>query len=188
MKKMIAVVSGLLLSPFSMAKMTLQQEASTLSFVSIKQESVAEIHTFKALSGFLKEGVAEISVSLSSVNTGIDIRDQRMRDFLFETRQFPEARYTANFDEERLNDLQSGHSFNETLTGQLSLHSEQVPVNADVKVMRLNDGSISIITTRPILINAADFGLVQRINKLRELAGLKSISYAVPVTFSVAFK
>ncbi len=107
---------------------------------------------------------------------------------IFETKRFSDARYTVNVDEARLEALQQGHSFNETLTGRLSLHGKHVPVNANVKVTRLNDGSISVITIDPVLISAADFELVEGINKLRELAGLKSISYAVPVTFSVVFK
>ena len=188
MKKITAAAFGLLFSSMTMASMTLQKDDSTISFISTKQETVAEIHTFKQLTGSLNEGVAQVSLDLSSVNTGIDIRDQRMRDFLFQTKQFSEARYTVNFDKARLEALKSGQSVNETLKGELSLHGEKVPINANVKVTRLSDGSVNVVTTEPVLINAADFGLVQGVNKLRELAGLKSISYAVPVTFSVAFK
>ena len=39
----------------------------------------------------------------------------------------------------------------------------------------------------PILLNAADFGLDKGVSLLQEVAGLKSISTAVPVSFKLLF-
>lgn len=36
---------------------------------------------------------------------------------------------------------------------------------------------------QPIIINANEFGLVAGVDKLRDIAGLSSISQAVPVSF-----
>lgn len=42
-----------------------------------------------------------------------------------------------------------------------------------------------VTSAQPVIINATDYGLTDGINKLRDLAGLPSISYAVPVTFTL---
>jgi hypothetical protein len=53
-----------------------------------------------------------------------------------------------------------------------------------VLVTRLADGALQVVISDPVLINAADFGLDAGFEMLREVAGLKSISTAVPVSGS----
>ena len=50
------------------------------------------------------------------------------------------------------------------------------------------DGTITVTSITPMIIDADNFGLVAGINKLQEIAGLKSITRTVPVTFSLTFK
>ena len=79
-------VAALLLSPATWADWTLDNAGSRLSFVSIKATNVAEVHTFDALSGSVGgDGHARVVIQLASVNTLIPIRDERMREMLFQT-------------------------------------------------------------------------------------------------------
>ena len=50
------------------------------------------------------------------------------------------------------------------------------------------DGSLTVATSEPIIVNAADFELGAGIAKLQELAGLDSISTAVPVSARLVFR
>ena len=189
MNKLAAVAFGLFFSTVCLAvDMNLQVNNSLLSFVSTKQDSIAEIHQIKNLSGSIQDDIAQVIMDLTSVDSKIEIRDQRMRDHLFETSQFAQATYTAKIDSKRLAKLAEGEQVAESITGELSLHGNTLPVAANVNITRLKDGGVRVTTLEPMIINASDFDMVNGVNKLRTLAGLKSISYAVPVTFSVEFK
>ena len=50
------------------------------------------------------------------------------------------------------------------------------------------DKTITISTITPMLIDAESFKLIAGINKLKEIAGLKSITRTVPLTFTLTFK
>ncbi|MFV0275687.1 MAG: hypothetical protein ACK5HY_00645, partial [Parahaliea sp.] len=59
---------------------------------------------------------------------------------------------------------------------------------APVLIARDASGDLlRVVTTRPVVVNAGDFDLVKGIEALRQVAGLKTISTAVPVTFSLVF-
>ena len=76
------VFVGLLLSWASLAQAAWQLSAdeSSLTFVTTKATHVAEVHSFKSLTGSVDEqGRVAVSVALASVDTLIPIRDERMR-------------------------------------------------------------------------------------------------------------
>jgi hypothetical protein len=56
-------------------------------------------------------------------------------------------------------------------------------VAAEVVVTKLNDNTLMLVSAKPLILNVADFALVQGVEKLQELAGLPSISHAVPISF-----
>jgi len=73
------------------ADWTLDNASSQLSFVTVKAQDVAEVHTFSELSGTVwKDGIASVTVQLASVDTLIPIRDERMREVLSIPACFPQ--------------------------------------------------------------------------------------------------
>lgn len=157
---------------------------SKLSFVSTKKVNVAEIHSFEQLSGGLNAaGEFALSIDLSSVNTSIAIRNERMKEFLFEVVDFPAAEITANIDTDKLNKLIVGQQLSETIEGKLQLHGQEQAMSFDVIVTKLADDTLFVVASKPLLLNVSDYQLVEGVEKLRELAGLASISHAVPVNF-----
>ena len=52
---------------------------------------------------------------------------------------------------------------------------------------RLDADTLLVAGTEPLLIEASKFGLSESVEKLRAIAGLPSISEAVPVVFVVTF-
>ena len=58
---------------------------SSVSYVSIKNNVVAENNRFTSVTGKItSKGEAALSIDLSSVETQVDIRNQRMREIFFE--------------------------------------------------------------------------------------------------------
>jgi hypothetical protein len=56
-----------------------------------------------------------------------------------------------------------------------------------MQAAKLDNATVMVASTQPLVIDAAKFGLSDGVEKLREIAGLDSISNAVPVTFVMTF-
>jgi polyisoprenoid-binding protein YceI len=171
----------------AMADWSLNNEASTLSFVSTKAEHVAEVHTFDVLSGEIDgDGSVSVTVELASVNTLIPIRNERMQAMLFETNLFPQATIEASINLDSLAAMPPGGSETMQLNFSLSMRDTSRSYTADVMVTRLEDALVAT-TLKPIIVTADEFGLQTGVEALREVAGLPGISRAVPVSFTVLF-
>lgn len=183
------ISSGLLIvSATASAQWTLSNKASTLSFVTVKADHVAEVHTFDELSGAIGEdGSVSVEIALASVNTLVPIRNERMQSMLFETDFFPRATITSQINSDRLANMAPGSSEEMGLDFTLELHDQSQTYNATVLVSRQEAGLIAT-TLKPIVVNAESFDLVAGVEALREVAGLPSISRAVPVSFTVVFE
>ena len=182
-----AVLAASLFSSMASAHWSLNNEASTLSFVTVKAEHVAEVHTFDALTGTINDdGSVEVTIELASVNTMIPIRNERMQAMLFETDMFPEATITAGIDLEAMTDMTPGTSEAIQLNFSLSMRDTSRSYTADVLVTRLEEGLVAT-TTKPVIVTAEQFDLLTGVEALREVAGLPSISRSVPVSFTVVF-
>lgn len=167
----------------------LNAEQSTLHFITTKAINVSEIHQFRKLNGSVDSaGKASVEIDLSSVDTAIPIRDERMQKLLFETDRFPAANFSAQVPIEKLAQFKPGESQVLQLKGELGLHGMTVPVQAAAKVTRLADKSLQVDSLGPVLVSASDVGLVQGIEKLREIAGLPSIGQSVAITFNLNFR
>ena len=178
-----------LTGPLAHAHWVLTPEASTLSFVSIKAGDIGEVHTFKNLSGLIdNDGNATIQIDLTSVDTGIEVRDERMRNVLFNTAVTPTATFTAQVDLTQMPDIKIGSSAAMTITGTLDIAGTQAEVSGPVRAVRLAPRKVMVLTSAAILLNVSQLGLVEGVEALREIAGLPSISKAVPVTFALVFK
>ncbi|MFT4671853.1 MAG: polyisoprenoid-binding protein YceI [Pseudohongiellaceae bacterium] len=172
-------------SPFLAAQWSVDNGTSTLSFVTVKVEHVAEVHTFDRLSGSISSsGAVNIEIELASVNTLVPIRNERMQNMLFETNLFPTAAITAAVDIGAFAAMNAGSSEKVALTFDLSLRGQSQTYTTDVMVTRLSSG-LMVSTIKPIIVMAESFDLINGVQALREVAGLPSISRAVPVTFQL---
>lgn len=168
---------------------TVDSDASELSYVSIKQGEIAEANTFEDVSGSVSaDGAATIEIDLASVSTGVDIRDERMRDIFFVVANNPKATVSAKVDPATFEALGVGESADTTLDGTLSLAGVEAPFQAEVSVTRAGPDRVIAVTDKPVIVEAGRFELVDELGQLQELAGLDAITPAVPVTFSIAFE
>tara|TARA_B110000459_G_C16445776_1_gene418369 strand:+ start:238 stop:831 length:594 start_codon:yes stop_codon:yes gene_type:complete len=186
--KLAALLAAILFTGVAQAHWSLDNDASSLSFVTVKAEHVAEAHTFDSLSGTIgDDGGVEISIELASVNTMIPIRNERMQEMLFETNLFPDATISGSINLDALTGMDAGSSVARQIDFELSLHGQSVALAADVQITRTGEGVI-VSTLKPIIVMADSFSLVAGVEKLREVAGLPGISRAVPVSFTVVFE
>lgn len=183
-----AALAAILFAGAVQAHWSLDNDASSLSFVTVKAEHVAEVHTFDSLSGTIgDDGSVEITIELASVNTMIQIRNERMQEMLFETALFPDATITGSINLDALAGMEAGASVARQIDFELSLHGQSVALAADVQITRTGEGVI-VSTLKPLIVMADSFSLAAGVEKLREVAGLPSISRAVPVSFTVVFE
>ncbi len=177
-----------LLSASVQADWVIDPDRSHLAVVSIKSGDIAEVHHFNTLSGEINAaGAVEIRLPLDAIETAIPIRNERMRELLFVTAEYPEARLTATLDTASLAAMHVGHIG--TLKGEalLTLHGVRQRLPLHMQAVRVDPNTIMVASQVPVMIDAAEFGLSAGIEQLRKLAGLESISHAVPVTFVLTF-
>ncbi|SFB52448.1 YceI-like domain-containing protein [Pseudomonas sp. NFIX10] len=166
----------------------LDGESSRLSFISSKNGNVSEVQRFLVLHGQVQpDGLARLEVELESINSGIPLRDERMRAELFQIKQFAEATVTAKIDLAPIQDLANGAQLELRLPLTVNLHGKQHEYPVELLATRLDERRFQVVTLEPVVLNAADFDLAPGLEKLRHLAGLSAISLSVPVNAVLIF-
>jgi len=184
----LLIIISLIVAGPCFAAWTLDNDSSQVSFVSVKAGDAGEVHRFTEISGELSSGGnASVTIQLASVDTLIPLRDERMRELLFQTNLFPTALLSTNIDMDALNAIEPGDSMDMAANLTLELHGQQLSLAAEMIVARLGDHRLMVSSRKPVIVNAASVDLVNGIEALREIANLPSISKAVPVSFVLTF-
>ena len=164
----------------------LNGDQSVVSFGSIKNDTNGEAHTFTGLSGSVSaDGMATVDIDLNSVNTQIEIRDERMVEHVF--KNAPSATLKAEIDMAALEGLAVGESTVTEIDGDVAFLGVEAPVYMDVYVMRLDDENVMVTTNSMMFISAEELEINDGIDTLMELAGLDGITRTSPVTFRLMF-
>ena len=138
LKSIFCFVAVLFLASSAAAHWELDNNSSTLSFVTVKADHVGEVHTFDQLSGDINDdGSVQITIELASVNTLIDIRNERMQNMLFETNLFPQATISGEIDLDAVAAMDAGVSQAISVDFDLAIHGESSSYTADVLVLSL---------------------------------------------------
>lgn len=165
---------------------TLDPGLSNVTFASIKNNYTGENHSFGDVSGTVSEtGVVNISLGLASVETNIDIRNERMIEHVFNAAT--KATVTAQIDMAELNDLAVGESTIIETYGDLAMIGAETELEAKLFVMRLSESKVMVTTDGMIMLSTEDTGVDAGIDVLQELAGLDSITRVSPVTMRLMF-
>ena len=168
------------------AKWQLDAEHSTISFVSVKKEKVGETHVFTDFSGSINQQQAHIIIKPDSVDSKVPIRNERMREFLFETGTYPTIEVSSAIGDV-IAGLTKGQPSHVQLPATLKLHGVEEAITLDVYVSKNGKNTLSVVSAQPVIIKAATFNLVDGVNKLSELVGGLPIVTAVPVNFVLTF-
>ncbi len=166
----------------------LDPAASRLSFQSVKNLTKVEVSQFATLEGEVTpEGLASVRIQLDSVDTGVDLRNVRMRFLFFETFEYPMAYVTARINPADLSDLARTRRKTIPLTYVLDLHGVQREATTEAAVTLVTDDLVSVSSSTPISVAAADFNLENGIRKLTEAANVEIVPSAT-VTFDFLFR
>lgn len=161
-------------------------EGSYVGFASVKNDLIAENHSFTRIAGTIEDsGELKIVIALASAETLIPIRNQRMQSILFEVGQYPDATVTGKLNLDEFTDLGLGESKTDTIPIGVNLHATDLSKNVLVKVTRSSENAFEVSSLGPIVIHASQFALSDGLESLRKVAGLQSIDLMVPVTFDL---
>jgi OOP family OmpA-OmpF porin len=153
-----------------------------------KRDAVIEKHKFTAVEGNVdRSGNATVRIDLNSLETGIDLRNVRMRFLLFETYKFRYAEITATLDKATLQGLANRAPLRYPLTLQVNMHGVVNTIQTFVWITRVSDTIVSVATADPIKVTAESFGFTNGMAKLVDaMGGIRIVPEAL-VTFDLRF-
>ena len=165
---------------------TLNGDMSNIAFGSVKNEYNGEVHSFSTISGSVDaQGQVVVSVPLTSVETMIDIRNERMRELVF--KNSPTATVSATVDMVALDKLGVGESMVTETEGTLSLLGQEVAIYSDLFVIRVGEDKVMVTTDGMLMLATDELGVDAAIDQLQDIAGLDSITRVSPVTVRLVF-
>lgn len=165
---------------------------SDISFTSTKidkkKNGIEETGQFTEHSAlFNKKGQFRMEIDLDSLDTGITIRDQRIKEWMFETEKFTTATITADLNAEQINQLTLNESIQITQPAVLNLHGMTSDLEIDLTITRTAPSALSVSTNKPVILSIENFGMSDGLQKLTEVMGLFEIKPTIPVTFKGEF-
>jgi len=186
MKKIEHLIFFLLFLTFQAQAWELDPTQSSGDFVSIKNSAFGESHTFGELTGDIDGGTATVKIVSSSVDTKIEIRDDRMRKHLFVSQEHPLITISADV-EEVLGQLKISTSTGIELPISVSLRGLQETYTANVRATLVDESLLYVSSVKPVLVGVSDFKLGDGVAMLAKLAGGIQIAESIPVSFSLVF-
>jgi polyisoprenoid-binding protein YceI len=161
---------------------------SYLNFATTKNTHNLEVHNFTGLGGDINAaGVATLTIDLNTVNTGVALRDQRMRDLLFETATNPTATVTVNVPATLISGLAVGQATQTDITASLNLHGVTANITTKVSVQKLTATRVVVQSLPPVLVKAETYNLTAGVEALRAAVAIASINASVPVDFALVY-
>jgi polyisoprenoid-binding protein YceI len=182
-------VAWVLLNESSSTRWQVNASSSSLTFNTTKSGSagvggITEIMRFTRYEGDLnKLGHIELKIDLTSIDSGIPIRDERLQTMLWNVGQYPSVTFSAKISPETMRNLTKEPMVLE-VHGLLTMAGQSQPVKTQLQVTPVN-GKVLVSTLRPILVKADDFGLSSGVEALRAIMGLNYLSSTVPVNFQL---
>lgn len=160
----------------------LNQDSSSISIITTKNNSISEVSDFKNFSGNIdSNNNLKIRIDLSSLETNIPIRNERIGKHLFQIDLYPTADIHTQLKPEYLNNGAHSVSFD------VDLHGLSTIVQAEFMVFE--QGGNKVITLhKPLVIKASDFALEKGITTLKNIAKLNSIDFTVPLHLILIFE
>lgn len=167
----------------------IQARASSLTFNTTKAGAagvggIVETMQFTRYSGGLEaNGRMQLKIDLSSIDTGISIRDERLQTLFWNVANAPSVTFTGQLKADDQKKLLKEPVALE-VEGSMTMAGVTKPIKAQLQVTPVN-GKLWVSTRRPILVKAEDFGLTPGVEALRAIMGLNFLAGTVPVNFQL---
>jgi polyisoprenoid-binding protein YceI len=164
----------------------LQPQASSISFV-VKTAEAAETYRFNELRGtFDNGGMVLLTIPLASVSTGVEERDEKVRDLLFEAAKFPSASFLTMIGMDQIEGLAPNSQKTMAVSGRLTLRGKTAQVAGTMQVSRLANGNLSVVSAAPVLLDTEQFELNKGMKKVMRAGGVE-FDKVVPINVHLVF-
>ncbi len=164
----------------------LDGSASSISFGSVKKTTVGESHNFSDLSGGVDaNGNVTVSINLGSVQTNIDVRNERIIEHVFNGMGM--ASVAATVDIQTLEGLETGAITNVMADATLTLLGSETGFDAPMIAVRLSETRVMLVSDGMVFLETNDLGIDAGIDILMDLASLPAITRTTPVTVRFVF-
>ena len=171
------------------AKWVVVPERSEITYLSSKMtgnfSTVFENNRFTVFSGSISNaGEVKLEVDLNSVDTRVAIRDERVREHVFDVKNHPRA--TIGLSVGTVGDKPYPPGYTQKVEASLTMRGVTGRVGGEVSVVRTGDGLL-VQTVSPILVNAADYGMTEGFETLKDLVKLFNVPTTIPVSLKLFF-
>jgi len=163
-------------------------DQSRVAFGSIKKNVVGEVHHFNKVSGSVSDsGELSLSIDLSSLQTNIDIRDERMTKHVFQDGTAT-ATVSGEIDMDEVNELKIGETTVIEIEATLSFVGVENDIDAEMLVARLSENRVLVTTADFVMLSTEDLEINPGIDQLMQLAKLPGITRVTPVAIRMVFE
>ena len=192
MKQMQYIFISLLLMAFpltSVAGWAIESNQSSITYLSSKLtgnlSTIFENNRFTNFSGTINDaGEVVLNIDMNSVDTGVAIRDERVKEHVFNVKQYPQATVKMSVKDLIVDCCEFGYT--QMVEVLLSMRGVTKKIKGKVGVTRRDD-RLLVQSVSPILINATDYGMLEGIQTIKELVKLVNIPTTIPVSFQLVF-
>ena len=189
LKRLLIIYSLILLClPAHAADWQLNRERSAISYLSSKQATadtplMFESNLFREFSGTIDGSQVELVVELDSLDTKVPIRDERVAEHVFLSKQYPQATVSATVD-----GIEQLSYERKQISATLTMRGQSRNLQAEVIIERSDPQTLRMQTTTPVLVNANAYGMLEGFTILKQLVGLMQIPMTIPVSFHLVFE
>ena len=175
-------------SPVYASDWMIDKDRSAITYLSTKMSgtnTIFENNRFTNFSGEISRGgEVVLSIDLGSVVTGVAIRDERVKEHVFDVKNHPRATVKLSVGEFEAADYQSGRT--QTVEASLTLRGVTHRVKGEVSVAWAG-GDLLVQTQSPVLVDARGYGMLEGFEALKNIVQLSNIPTTIPVSFKLVF-
>ncbi len=175
------------------ADWVLDDRQSSLNWLSSKlvqksHKAVYEHNRFRSFSATVTTaGAIQLDVDLNSVDTGVLIRNERIRKHVFLTDKYPQASLRGKISLTGITALAVGETRIESPKTTLEMRGVSREITLKISITKLANQGFAIQTIEPVFVDGAAFGMSEGFETLRELVNLFNIPTVIPVSFRMVF-
>jgi len=163
-------------------------DEARIAFGSIKNDTNGEVHHFNKVNGTVSEaGDLKLTVDLTSLETNIDIRNERIAAHIFQEGK-ANAVITGEIDMEEVNSLKQGETTVVEIQATLAFAGFENDIDVEMLVARLSDDRVLVTTADFMMLSTEDLGIDEGVNILQKLASLSGITRVTPVAVRMVFE
>ena len=169
-----------------------QRSKITLAIIKDRDAKSPVIATLLLRDGAVRlgPGTARLTLDLDTFDSGIPLRNERVRGIVFETSGV--GWDTAELTVEKIPDdalaaLREKKLFRTKLDATLKLHGHTAKLVLPVEASFASGGELWVKTSEPLVLKTSDFDLIANVKRLSQICMHDSVDDAVSVEVSLTF-